>query len=183
VFKCNEIAEYDKGATLLCHDTYKGYEESDCRKIVASTDLKFTKGHIHQSARDRLLRIERIPQPTQQFIENYCKNPINECLIETELESACDCKMDYGCPFEYTDENSQGCCSKRFNDGNYYRDKIKVNSKNEITVHSIVDKIIEVYKVEDMFDYVDGKWSMKVLKNTTFKIMNDINLESITLKK
>jgi len=106
------------------------------RKIIATTDPKLRSDSlIEDPARpeDNLLIRKGIPKIPQSFIESYCKNPVDNVMVEYGL----------------------------FHDGNFKDDdethafkairKPRVNSHNEIIIHPVKDS----WTVEDLPDLLN----------------------------
>jgi len=51
----------------------------NCKKIVATTDRSLTVDLGH-------LCVDHLPQPTDMFIEEYCKNPTDEVMVTFEAK-------------------------------------------------------------------------------------------------
>jgi hypothetical protein len=103
--------------------------KGECKKIIATTDGSLTsnKSHFSNKTESIELHTERLPQPSQSFIEEYCKQGgIDEVMVEYESCIYCgqDCYLGEGCD-EYNSSD--------------YTPHLKVNSHNQITIHAIKD--------------------------------------------
>ena len=103
-----------------------GNSASECRKIISSTDTKLKLGTCEDCKQDKDYRHFFIKctcslhQPPQSFIEEFCKaGGIWKVLVE--YTDWCD----------YDDDNDIGLDSPDL--------RLKVNSQNEITIHSVKD--------------------------------------------
>lgn len=109
------------------------------RKIVASIDSKLL-ADTGSFEPDGTATMIRLPQPTKQAVEAYCKKPFDECLIEVE-----ECR-----PFGKVNlrEKVMG------DNGEYFKAfNIKVNSYNEITCHPVVEKMYSEKELIGAMEY------------------------------
>ena len=146
IFKCDEIIIYkhfDKENTIdkidILDDTLKkSFNIKNCRKIIATTDLLLGKPF----SKDGMLQSQRLPQPSQAFIEAYCKaGGIDKVLVEVDV-------------LGYTKGNtwiSVAGGSGRVEVPNTAEDRrtysIKTDSHNTISIHPIEEKM---YSKEDL---------------------------------
>lgn len=141
---------YNTHNKYLAKATNRFQQDGYARKIVASTDPKLTMAE-KDSWKDRkdILYPNKLPQPTKQLIEAYCKKPFDECLIEMELMEDNDGVCNYN-------DKLNNCLCGREKDtpecfANYFV-KIKVNSYNEITCHPVVENMYNREEVEKLFE-------------------------------
>ena len=145
-----EIKEGDK---ILWEGKIYDYQEfmsmktpvyTDYFKIIATTDPKLLKPQIKQVNWMGSERIVSLPQPSQAFIEDYCKvGGIDEVDVEYEMET----QLVNG--YKNQPKDVIGFVTEHEATGNY---KLKVDSHNTITTHRIVEKM---YSIDDIEAYCD----------------------------
>ena len=105
------------------------FMKGDCHKVIATTDPELRSDGLIEdpnNPKDNLLIRKGLPQPSQSFIEEYCrKGGIDE--VDVEYEMLCGVVV------------GMCSCSKLDIDCQCLRLHLKVNSSNEITIHSIKD--------------------------------------------
>ncbi len=102
------------------------FMKGDCKKIIATTDPELNKGWIEdldpekKSTHTQIVTHVGVAKPSQAFVERYCKvGGIDEVDVEYELSGIEKDELDMLTPYRYWE--------------------LKVNSNNEITIHSIKD--------------------------------------------
>jgi len=117
------------GTDIMKHDNNEVWDKDKCRKIIGTTDTKLKLGTCEGCKQDKDYRhffikcTCSLPQPSQAFIEKYCKvGGIWKVLVEYEefIIVTQDDLLD-----------SQNKAPKAW--------LPKVNSHNEITIHPIKD--------------------------------------------
>lgn len=112
------------------------------KKIIATTDTSLYQYGMHSEGRIKI----PFTQISQDFIEYFIKE-YNKGNIITEVDveyneiniSACTCD-NLDCPNSYYD-GIDYACSKKFEDGNFWKKEIelKLSKDNTITIHPIKD--------------------------------------------
>lgn len=121
VKQCAELTYSQDGRTVngyLFTDKTK-HSASDCKKIIATTDPKLT-----QDSRAYISGLVNIPEPSQQFIEEYIDSynkgtQIVDVLVEYEQKYETVHKGQIGFPED---------------DISWWVDKLKINPDNTITI-------------------------------------------------
>ena len=131
---CFEMIDNEAQPMLVYQVTKSGYNKLD-KKIIATTDELIIKAHYHDETGFHHPQI--MPQPSQAFIEKYCKvGGIDEVDVE------------------YT-EHIEG---HFINDGATFvsdtPSKLKVDSYNTITIHPIKDS----WNRDELFEKLQQYW-------------------------
>ena len=120
------------GTDIMKYDHNEVWDKDKCRKIISTTDTKLGVTDFRVSPVHNFIDS---PQPSQAFIEKYCKvGGIDEVLVEYEevnnnpVFDVSTMSIEYQARLEALQSNSK------------YKELIpKVNSHNEITIHPIKD--------------------------------------------
>lgn len=129
------------------------YMQKSCKKIIATTDKSLTIKIVDRSKskpidsgiRDKYKKIH-LPQPSQAFIEKYCKvGGIDEILVEyggniVEFQNFCsDLGFSYDSAFGWYENTNPGHRPNTSTLEERFNNKLKVDSHNTITIHPIKD--------------------------------------------
>jgi hypothetical protein len=156
VFKNSEGIEY---VVLTDDDKSAGFKLENCRKIVASTDPKLNESDLYKHTSGRQ-GTKPLPQPTKQLVEAYCKKPFDECLIEVEQYD-----IEYSKMSHIKDKSTRQAMMTTAIPINM-KIRVKVNSYNEITCYSVVEKM---YSSTDLLGNQDGSLDHFLLHSTKFR--------------
>lgn len=115
-----------------------------CKKIIATTDKSLT--YWSDKEIDGFSGDIPLPQPSKAFIEKYCKvGGIDEVLIEyggtiTEFQNFCsNLGFSYDSAFGWYENSNPGHRPNTSTLEEKFNNKLKIDSHNTITIHSIKD--------------------------------------------
>lgn len=167
----NQVVSIEGIIVLLSYPNHSETEcfIDECNKIIATTD---------KSLMDRKPPMSYLPQPSKAFIEKYCKvGGIDEVMVEYEGYYP---KVDNE-EYSYI-VNTLGIPFEDYKQPLEY--KLKVNSHNEITIHSIKNS-----RTKEELDIITidllARLGLAINKTKTGELRNllcDLNIVLQTLK-
>ena len=131
------------GTDIMKHDNNEVWDKDKCRKIIGTTDTKLKLGICEDCKQDKDYRhffikcTCSLPQPSQSFIEAFCEaDGIWKVLVE--YTDWCD----------YDDDDATGIDRPDL--------RLKVNSNNEIIIHSVKDSWTKKELIGNGIDSLDN---------------------------
>jgi hypothetical protein len=123
-------------------------QRDECKKIISTTDsnLRINKGDYNEQ-KGKIL--ELLPQPSQQFIQEYCeKGGIDKLLIE--YKGVCSNCNEYH-------KDSVLCMDTFTGEYDYKKEpfKLEINSNNTINILPIKEKL---YTEKEVYEKMVASW-------------------------